>query len=161
MRCPYQEHGICAIATRIANRAVKLNEAACDRCLQDVVPMAINPITTSIAINAMRQAGDPVSVDLMRQATGRYDLAGYRVERYIHRWLKRLRIQPPASCGCEEWVAKMNAWGVQGSIEHIDEIVDHLYANLQTTYLAGVAVAFIAKPIIKQRVMSCLLKERS
>lgn len=32
-----------------------------------------------------------------------------------------------ASCKCQEWIDRMNAWGSDGCREHIAEIVDHLF----------------------------------
>ena len=161
MRCIYAEHGICQLATRLANRVVPLDPKACTACKSDAVPMAVNRITASIACHAQRKAGLAVDEQLTQLAAGSSALAGYRLERYIHRWLRRLRITPPGHCGCESWVTKMNKWGVEGSLEHLDEITDALYGNLRTTYLAGISISFLTKPLIKQRVRACLLKRRS
>lgn len=32
----------------------------------------------------------------------------------------------PAQCGCEEWVRKMNQWGVEGCTQNTPQILDHL-----------------------------------
>lgn len=161
MRCIYAEHGICQLATRLAKMPVKLDPKACKVCQADVVPMGVNRVTAAIACHAQWKAGVPVDKELSQVASGVYNLAGYRVERYIHKWMKRLRITPPANCGCDSWVKKMNRWGVEGSLEHLDEIVDALYSNLRTTYLAGLAIPFLTKPLIKYRVRACLLREPS
>lgn len=159
--CQYANHNICQLASRLAHRPVTLDPQACEACNRDLVPMSVNRVTAAIACFAQMKAGVAVDRDLSKIAAGTYHLAGYRVERYIHRWLKRFGIDPPENCGCESWVSKMNAWGVDGSLEHLDEIAEQLYENLKTTYLAGIAISWLAKPMIKQRIKACLLKERS
>jgi FkbM family methyltransferase len=37
-----------------------------------------------------------------------------------------------ASCRCQEWIDRMNAWGPVGCREHLTEIVDHLYDEAST-----------------------------
>lgn len=40
--------------------------------------------------------------------------------------LKKCGIYVNVECGCEEWITKMNAWGVEGCYKHRQEIVDRL-----------------------------------
>lgn len=157
-KCPYAEHGICQIATRLGNAVAQLDPKACVACLKQPVPMSTNRVTASLACKARRLAGLEPDRDLSQIALGIYHLAGFRVERNIRKWLKRLRITPPVDCGCEGWVAKMNAWGGEGSLEHIDEITDALYENLKTTYLSDIAFSVITKPLIKNRLKAWLRK---
>lgn len=157
MQCPHAQHSICQIATRLANRPVTLDLKACAACLRDPVPMAINRVTAAIAAHSQRKAGIPVDPALNQMAKGVYHLAGYRVERQVRKWLKRLGIIPPADCGCEGWVAKMNAWGIAGSLEHIDEITDAVYENLKKTYLSAISIAVITKPLIRRSIRKWLL----
>ena len=42
----------------------------------------------------------------------------------ILRWFKE---QPTQKCGCESRITQMNAWGIEGCREHLEEIVDWLY----------------------------------
>lgn len=157
MKCQHNNHDICQLATGLANRPVKLDPEACAACQRELVPMAVNRVTAAIASFAQMQAGVRVDRELAHIATGEYNLAGYRLERYIHRWAKLLRIQPPENCGCDSWVNKMNAWGVDGSLERIDEITDQVFDNLKETYLAGItSVKWLTKAFIKQRIRACL-----
>lgn len=156
--CRHAQHNICQVATRLANQPVPLNPQACNSCQLDLMPMAVNRVTAAIACHTQRKTRKPVDRDLLLIASGQYGLAGYRVERYIHKWLKRFGITPPEDCGCDSWVSRMNKWGVQGSLERLDEITDQLYISLKETYLAGIATAWLAKPLIKQRIRACLLK---
>ena len=92
-------------------------------------------------------------------ATDSVHLAGNTLNRYIHKWLKRLRINTASiqhSCGCDSMIRKMNDWGVEESLKHIDEIVDQLYTGLQLTYLSALAIP-TTKPIIRRIVTKCLL----
>ncbi len=157
--CPHAQHGICQLATGLANQPVPLDPQACTACQRDTVPMSINRVTAAIACHAQRNAGVEVNRELAHIATGRYNLAGFALEREIHGWLKWLKITVPPDCGCDGWVAKMNGWGWEGSIERIDEIVDHLFDAVQLTYLSPIAVSFLSKPIIKRVVLKCLLKK--
>jgi hypothetical protein len=40
--------------------------------------------------------------------------------------LKKCGVAVNTGCGCEEWIGKMNSWGVDGCYEHRQEIVDRL-----------------------------------
>lgn len=40
--------------------------------------------------------------------------------------LQKCGVHVNTGCGCEEWIGKMNAWGVDGCYEHRQEIVDRL-----------------------------------
>ena len=40
--------------------------------------------------------------------------------------LKWVSEGPTYDCGCENWISRMNGWGVSGCREHFAEIVDHL-----------------------------------
>lgn len=92
-------------------------------------------------------------------ALGRYSLAGFRVERKIHQWLKRLHIAPPQACGCEGLVNDMNAWGAEGSLERIDEIVEALHGK--TANLPAIASAGITRTIIRRVLTKWLSNVRS
>lgn len=159
--CEHAIHGICQVATKLAGVPAPLDADACTVCMKEVIPKSANRATAALACKARRLAKQPEDPALQSMAIGVYSLAGYRLERYIHKWLKRFRITPPDNCGCDSWVSKMNAWGVQGSLERLDEITDQLYVNLKETYLSRVATPWLAKPLIKQRVRACLLKEHS
>jgi|GEM_PF-4759468 len=161
MKCPHAQHGICQIATRLANRPVPLDLKACSACANDLVPMSVNRVTAAIAAHSQRKSGIPVDPDLRQMALGIYHLAGWMIERKIRKWLKFLRIDAPQGCGCDAWIAKMNAWGVDGSLENLDEIAGALYVNLQTTYLYAIAFSGITKPIIRGAIRKWLLNARS
>jgi hypothetical protein len=40
--------------------------------------------------------------------------------------LKKCGIYVNVGCGCEEWINRMNAWGVEGCYKNRQEIVDRL-----------------------------------
>jgi hypothetical protein len=44
-------------------------------------------------------------------------------------------------CGCDEMIAQMNAWGIDGCREHRAEIVEHLQKNYKRLTWAEVAAA--------------------
>jgi hypothetical protein len=157
MMCPYAEHGLCQIATRLANMPVRLDERACVACAKEPVRFAPNRVTAAIALYAK----GTFDLYLTHLATNSLHLAGNTVERHIHKWLNRLRITPPTNCGCDGWVARMNQLGVEGSLENIDDIVNVMYENLLATYLSAVAVPFVTKPLIKRMVRKWLLSARS
>jgi FkbM family methyltransferase len=54
-----------------------------------------------------------------------------------------------ASCKCQEWIDKMNAWGPSGCREHLTEIVDHLYDEASTNPQVSQAIRLgLQVPII-------------
>jgi FkbM family methyltransferase len=54
-----------------------------------------------------------------------------------------------ASCKCQEWIDKMNAWGPSGCREHLTEIVDHLYEEASTNPQVSQAIRLgLQVPII-------------
>lgn len=160
IQCPHAQHGICQVATRLANQIVAIDAKACSACQKQMFPMELNRVTAAIAVNAQRKSGTPIDSRLHQIASGVYHLAGYRVRRGIEKWLKRLRITPAPNCGCDGWVSKMNDWGVAQSLDRIDEITDAIYANLKTTYLSSIAVPWVSKLAIKRAVKKWLLNER-
>lgn len=162
MMCPYAEHDLCQIATRLANVPVRLNTDACKVCAKQAVKFAPNRVTAALALHATQDKGEP-DLYLLHMATNSLHLPGNTLQRYVHKWLRRLRIStnPNPSCGCDSLVARMNHWGVEECLNRIDEIVDQLFTNLQTTYLAGVAIPFLTIPLIRSRVRKCLLSARS
>jgi len=138
---------------------VKLNDQACAACAKEPVRFAPNRVTGAIALYAI---GKP-DLYLTHLATDSVHLAGNTLQRYVHKWLHRLHIPTPTnvSCGCEGLVARMNEWGVDGSLENLDEIASQLFTNLKSTYLAGLAIPFLTTSLIKSRVRKCLLNARS
>lgn len=157
--CPYAEHGLCQVATKLANMPVPLNEQACAVCVKQPVKFGPNRVTGAIALFA-RGDGD---LYLTHLATDSVNLAGHVLQRYVHKWMRRLRVSTPPGigCGCEGLVAQMNEWGLDGSLERVDEIAAQLFTNLKSTYLAGLAVPFLTIPLIRHRVRKCLLTARS
>ena len=54
-----------------------------------------------------------------------------------------------ALCKCQEWIDKMNVWGVAGCREHLEEIVDHLFEEASTnTLVSGVIRLALKVPVI-------------
>lgn len=154
--CPHQTHGICAIATQLCNRHVPLDQAACLACSQQVVPFGKNSVTASLAVKH-RDKRKPIDRYLVDLAANRAHLAGHTLERYIYRWLSRFNITPPSQCNCEEWIEKMNAWGIEGSLDHLEEIVEHLYASTKTVQLSPLLITLISRPLLRRLVKRCLL----
>lgn len=46
--------------------------------------------------------------------------------------LQKCGVAVKTGCGCEEWIGKMNAWGVDGCVEHRQEIIDRLANQAQS-----------------------------
>lgn len=158
--CPHAAHGLCGIASRLANRPVTLDPKACSVCSRQPVPFGKNAVTASLAIKH-RDLSKPIDRYLIDLAANRAHLAGHILEREIHRWLRRLNIKPPADCNCAEWISKMNKWGVVESLEHVDEIVSHLLDAANKTYLGSLTPRSLSRPMLRRMVRQCLLKELS
>lgn len=47
----------------------------------------------------------------------------------LHAMLATLGISPTVECGCEDRMAQMDAWGVDGCREHFEEIIGWLREN--------------------------------
>jgi len=45
---------------------------------------------------------------------------------HLKRLLSWWRIRDDGTCGCDEFAAKMDAWGPDGCEQHMDEILGHL-----------------------------------
>lgn len=155
MDCPFSRNGNCEIATKLAKRAVPIQDAACRACEREPTPRSENRVTASLALHHNR--GADKDKYLLHMATGRLHLAGYMLERRIHRWMRYLNITPPTECNCGAWIKKMNEWGVEESLNHLDEIADHLLESMRSTYLSPLAVGFVSKPILRRVVRSALL----
>lgn len=158
-KCPYAEHGICQMATRIGGAVATLDAQACEACLKQAVPMSTNRITAALACEARQRAGLSSDRELSQMALGIYSLAGFRVERKIHQWLKRIHIAPPQECGCEGLVSEMNRWGAEGSLERIDVIVDALHGK--ATNLPAITSAGITRSTIRRVLTKWLSNARS
>jgi len=156
--CSHGIHGICAIATGLCNRPVPLDYRACEVCSRQNVAFGKNSVTASLAVK-YHDKHKPIDRYLIDLAANRAHLAGHTLERYIHRWLNRFNIDPPTECNCQEWIAKMNVWGIKESLQHLDEIVDHLYESTKTTQLSPIVLTLISKPLLRRMVKRCLLKE--
>jgi len=50
-----------------------------------------------------------------------------------------------ASCKCQEWIDRMNAWGSSGCREHLEEIVAHLFEEASTNVNVSVAIRLALK----------------
>lgn len=160
-KCRYLEHGICKMASRLAQVSAPVDYKACEACAKEIVPMQANEVTAALACKARERAGLPEDYILQQMSQGVYHLAGYRVERYIHKWSKRLGVKFPENCSCDSWVKKMNEWGVQGSLDHLGEIVEQIHASFKSTHLSKYLADGLAKRIIEERVRAWLLKEPS
>jgi FkbM family methyltransferase len=58
-----------------------------------------------------------------------------------------------ASCKCQEWIDRMNAWGPEGCLDHIKEIVDHLFDEASSNPNVSIAVRMgLQVPIFGERV---------
>lgn len=160
--CPHCQHGVCAIASRLGNRPVPIanHQDACAVCANEPVPFAPNRVTASLAM-FHRDRSKPLDVYLVRLTQGVAHLAGHILERHLYKWMRRFRIKPPTSCGCGEWIAKMNAWGIEESIARADEIAAHLHESLKTIELPTIVMSVITKTMLRRMVKSCLSKERS
>jgi hypothetical protein len=94
-------------------------------------------------------------------ANGTEKLAGYILQRYVAKWIRRLRVSKQANCGCDDLVAKMNEWGIAGSLERLDEIASQLMSSLRRTYLGPLAIPGLTEAFLRGRVKQCLLRELS
>jgi len=45
-----------------------------------------------------------------------------------------------AQCKCQEWINRMNTWGVDGCLKHIDEIVTHLFEEASSSHQVSALV---------------------
>lgn len=158
--CPHGIHGVCAIASGLCNRPVPLDNAACITCSNQVVAFGKNSVTASLAIKYRNQK-EPIDRYLVDLAANRAHLAGHILERYIHRWLKRLRITAPSECNCKKWIADMNEWGVDESLRRADEIAAHLHESLNTVQLPSFITMMLTRSILRRIIVSCLSKKHS
>jgi len=54
-----------------------------------------------------------------------------------------------ASCRCQEWIDRMNAWGIDGCRAHVAEIVDHLFEEASTNSQVSLSIrAALNVPVI-------------
>lgn len=53
--------------------------------------------------------------------------------------LQKCGVHVNTGCGCEEWISKMNAWGVEGCYEHRQEIIDRLTEQAKKLTTAQIA----------------------
>lgn len=62
----------------------------------------------------------------------------------LHRIFSALGIAKSDGCNCDEWIAKMNAWGPDGCEDHRDEILEHLkksYAAINPSWAEKATIA--------------------
>ncbi len=58
----------------------------------------------------------------------------------LHSLLKTRYHVTIASCKCQEWIDRMNAWTPNGCRDHLEEIVDHLFEEASTNENVSMAI---------------------
>jgi FkbM family methyltransferase len=82
----------------------------------------------------------------------------------LHDLLKERHGAKMASCKCQEWIDRMNVWGVDGCREHIEEIVDHLLEeastnpSVSTVVRMALRIPFIGKLEGKRQLRNLVLE---
>jgi FkbM family methyltransferase len=67
----------------------------------------------------------------------------------LHNLLKTRYEVTIASCKCQEWIDRMNAWTPNGCRDHLEEIVDHLFEEASTNENVSTAIRMALKvPIV-------------
>lgn len=67
----------------------------------------------------------------------------------LHNLLKTRYGVTIASCKCQEWIDRMNAWTPNGCRDHLEEIVDHLFEEASTNENVSTAIRMALKvPIV-------------
>jgi len=159
--CPHLERGMCREATALAGRPVLVFDSDCTRCKLADFPMRLNNVTAALAISTRKQHRLTVPDHLVQISNGTEKLAGFLLQRYVSKWMRRLNVTAQANCGCDDLIAKMNEWGIRGSLERLDEIAQQLLSSLRKTYLGPLAIPGLTEAFLKGRVKACLLKELS
>jgi len=67
----------------------------------------------------------------------------------LHNLLKTRYGVTIASCKCQEWIDRMNAWTPNGCRDHLEEIVDHLFEEASTNENVAIAIRLALKvPVV-------------
>ena len=134
MDCENKDGSTCLLATSMAGKQVKIDDATCNACAKQIKPKTLNTVTCSIAYKATK---DPKFIALFNEFNNtNFNKPGSHLKLI----LQKIGIASQSECGCDEYAMQMNLWGTQGCILRRQEIIEHL--NSQTiTWLDMAKVA--------------------
>ena len=143
MNCEFMQQAKCIIASELAGRDVFPEPLACQACLIQSLPKAVNSVTNGMAIAVCFNSGDkdkafrisesenarrkqekprkPYKLIKPKQAAPT-QLVGDSLTALIREY----GIKPVKSCGCDSWKQKLNEWGIEGCMSNRQAIIDHL-----------------------------------
>lgn len=119
--CEYLQGTTCLQSTKMAETTANTTASACRACLAE--PTRINFVTASLALNVIpmpRPKNKKYLIDLLKK----HEPEGPGTE--LKKILSFIGVSTDKSCGCNEYLTKMNSWGVEGCTRHMTEIVHHL-----------------------------------
>lgn len=152
MECPFLAGGRCGVASQVAGRDVTTTPGHCDFCtLQAKPPRAVNQVTVSLAIHAVRD-DKPLMQSLIREHSQllRIERQGPGTE--LKKLLAWFAVESD-SCQCESHATQMDAWGPDGCRERMDTIVGWLLEEAERRgWPSGVASRLAARTIVERAI---------
>lgn len=134
--CENRDKDVCLLASSLIGKVVVVCERTCEACERDDNPMNFNKVICSLAY---RETKDYEWVDAWNQCNNTFF---NKPGSHLRKLLREIGVASLDGCGCDEYAAQMNAWGIQGCLLRRQEIIDHLNAQAYTWMdMAKVALA--------------------
>lgn len=134
--CQHRKDQTCLIATSLAGKKVTVDESVCEACGKDKNPQTFNKVVCSILY---RETKHYRWIGAWNRCNNTfYDKPGS----HLRKMFREIGIATDDSCGCDEFAAKMDDWGVQGCLLRKQAIVDHL--NSQSVSWLDMAKVLLA-----------------
>lgn len=129
--CEFEIEGRCEIASKLSGIPCDVNAVSCEACHKHASPCSKNPITIGLARDKLRSSNLPYAhlyPAPIATRLGSQDFSdvigkpGSSLKSILH----AAGVFGSEGCGCDNYAALMDRWGVNTCEERFDEIVSHL-----------------------------------